>query len=63
MMNNELKFIGRQVGIVLLVLLIAFIIFCIGLMIGYGVIGNGGDAWSILSPKTWQELFAKFSGQ
>ena len=54
MMKTKLKAIGKQLGIVLLVLTILVIVFALGLVIGYGVIGNGKDPWSILSPDTWK---------
>ena len=57
MMSENWKYLARQLGI------IAFIIFCLGLVIGYGVIGNADNPWSILSPDTWKELVSKFTGQ
>lgn len=63
MMKTKLKAIGKQLGIVLLVLTILAIVFALGLVIGYGVIGNGKDPWSILSADTWKEILQKFSGQ
>ena len=63
MMSENWKYLSRQLGIVVLVLIIAFIIFCLGLVIGYGVIGNADNPWSILSPNTWKELISKFTGQ
>ena len=63
MMKTKLKAIGKQLGIVLLVLTILAIVFALGLVIGYGVIGNGKDLWSILSPDTWKEILQKFSGK
>ena len=60
-MSENLKYLGRQIGLVLLVLLVAVILFLVSLMIGYNiVIGNGkGSIWS---PETWQELIGKFTG-
>jgi hypothetical protein len=63
MMSENWKYLSRQLGIVALVLIVAFIIFCLGLVIGYGVIGNVDNPWSILSPNTWKELISKFTGQ
>ena len=62
-MSNNLKYLGKQLGIVILVLLVTALVFCIGLVIGYGVIGNGKDPWSILSPTTWNPIIEKFTGQ
>ena len=63
MMKTKLNAIGRQLGIVLLVLTILAIVFALGLVIGYGVIGNGKDPWSIFSPETWKEILQKFTGK
>ncbi|KXT83014.1 DNA-directed RNA polymerase subunit beta [Streptococcus panodentis] len=60
-MSENVKYLGRQIGIVLLVLLLAAVIFAVGLMIGYGVIGSGKG--SILSADTWQEILRKFTGE
>ena len=35
-MNNDLKYVGKQVGIVLAVLLLGLILFALGLVVGYG---------------------------
>ena len=40
-MSENLKYLGRQIGLVLLVLLVAVILFFVALMIGYNIIGNG----------------------
>ena len=49
-MNNDLKYVGKQVGIVLAVLLLGLILFALGLVVGYG----GKNPWAILSPDKWQ---------
>lgn len=43
----------------LLVIALAIILFIVGLMIGYGVIGNG-QASDIFRPSIWQHIFAFF---
>ena len=58
-MNNDLKYVGKQVGIVLAVLLLGLILFALGLVVGYG----GKNLWAILSPDKWQEIISKFTGQ
>ena len=40
-MKTNLRYVGKQLGIVLLLAVIGIIIFAIGLVIGYGVIGDG----------------------
>ena len=62
-MIDELKYVGKQVGIVLLVILLGLIVFGLGLVIGYGVIGGGVNPWSILSPDKWQSIISKFTGK
>ena len=63
MMKTKLKAIGKHLGIVLLVVFILVIVFALGLVIGYGVIGNGKDPWAILSTETWKEILQKFSAK
>ncbi len=58
-MNNDLKYVGKQVGIVLIVLLLGLILFALGLVVGYG----GKNPWDILLPDKWQEIISKFTGQ
>lgn len=58
-MNNDLKYVGKQVGIVLAVLLLGLILFALGLVVGYG----GKNPWVILSPDKWQKIISKFTGQ
>ena len=62
-MNDELKYVAKQVGIVLLVIFLGLLVFAIGLVIGYGVIGGGDNPWSILSPDKWQSNINKFTGK
>ena len=62
-MNDELKYVAKQVGIVFLVILLGLLVFAIGLVIGYGVIGGGDNPWSILSPVNWQSIINKFTGK
>ena len=55
-MKTNLKYVAKQLGIVLLLAVIGIMIFAVGLVIGYGVIGDGKNPWSILSPSTWSEI-------
>ena len=61
-MKTNLRYVGKQLGIVLLLAVIGIIIFAVGLVIGYGVIGDGKNTWSILSPDTWSEIIGKLTG-
>ncbi|HFI0292089.1 TPA: DNA-directed RNA polymerase subunit beta [Streptococcus suis] len=63
MNKEELRFVGRQLLIVVLVVMLAAIVFSLGLMLGYGVIGDGDSMWAILSLEKWQELISKFTGK
>ena len=58
-MNNNVKYVKKQVGIVLAVLLFGLILFALGLVVGYG----GKNPWGILSPDKWQEIVSKFTGR
>lgn len=62
-MKDELRYVGKQVGIVLLVLFLGLLVFAVGLVIGYGIIGGGDNPWSILSPDKWQSIISKFTGK
>ena len=44
-------------------ILLGLLVFAIGLVIGYGVIGGGDNPWSILSPDKWQSIINKFTGK
>lgn len=62
-MTSGWKYVVRQIGLVLLVALLACLFLAIGLMVGYGVIGDGKNPFSILSLDKWQSIIAKFIGQ
>ncbi|WP_170238563.1 DNA-directed RNA polymerase subunit beta [Streptococcus suis] len=61
--KEQFGYIKKQLLIILLVILAVFLLFAVGLMIGYGVIGDGDNIWSVLSPEKWQELINKFTGK
>lgn len=61
--KEQFGYIKKQLLTVLLVILAMFLLFAVGLMIGYGVIGDGDNIWSVLSPEKWQELINKFTGK
>ena len=62
-MKDELRYVGKQVGIVFLGLFLGLLVFAVGLVIGYGIIGGGDNPWSILSPDKWQSIISKFTGK
>ncbi|MDO4680333.1 MAG: DNA-directed RNA polymerase subunit beta [Aerococcus sp.] len=60
MENHALgKRLLHLLGRLLLVIAVFIVIFAIGLMVGYGVSGDG-PFWSIFSPDKWQHLFSFF---
>ena len=61
--KEQFGYIKKQLLIILLGILAMFLLFAVGLMIGYGVIGDGDNIWSVLSPEKWQELINKFTGK
>jgi len=64
MMNRDsMLFVGRQLLFVFLIIILALIIFAVGLMVGYAVVGDGDNAVSILSLDKWQEIINKFTGK
>ena len=62
-MTSGWKYVVRQIGLVLLVALLACLFLAIGLMVGYGVISDGKNPFSILSLDKLQSIIAKFTGQ
>ncbi len=59
--NKGSQYVLQRLFILALVILACLLLFALGLMIGYGVIGDGDSMWSILSPSKWQELIGKFT--
>lgn len=62
-MSSGWRYVVRQVGLLLLVALLACLFLAIGLMLGYSVIGDGQHASSILSIDKWTDLIHKFTGK
>lgn len=59
-MKENKSYVLRQLGILALLALLGFLLFCAGLMVGYAIVGNGDNPWDILSPSTWASIFEKF---
>lgn len=36
---------------------LAFLLFIVGFMIGYSVLGSGGNPFSVFSGEVWQKIF------
>ncbi|WP_155962656.1 DNA-directed RNA polymerase subunit beta [Streptococcus ruminantium] len=61
--KENLNYVGKNLLLVVVGLMIAILVFAIGLIVGYGVVGDGDNMFAILSPEKWQELFSKFTGK
>lgn len=61
-MNTGWRYVVKQFGLLGLVALLCLFFLALGLVIGYGVIGDGKNPFSILSPGTWYDLIGKFTG-
>lgn len=61
--KENLSYVGKNLLLVVIVLLIAALVFVLGLMLGYGVIGDDDNVFAVLSPAKWQELIGKFTGK
>lgn len=61
-MNTGWRYVVKQFGLLGLVALLCLFFLALGLVIGYGVIGDEKNPFSILSPGTWQDLIGKFTG-
>ncbi|MDY4762361.1 DNA-directed RNA polymerase subunit beta [Streptococcus thoraltensis] len=59
-MKQRILYVLRQYLFIIVVVALCILFLALGLVIGYGVIGDGKDAFSILSLDKWQELIAKF---
>lgn len=62
-MRTGWSYVWRRLVLFLALALLGVIFLALGLMVGYGVIGDGENIWSILSPDKWQELIGKFTGK
>lgn len=63
MTKQKRRYVLYKLLLIVLVLILGVLALGAGLMIGYGVIGQGSDMWAILSPAKWQELLTKFTGR
>ncbi|HEL2383907.1 TPA: DNA-directed RNA polymerase subunit beta [Streptococcus suis] len=63
MLKENLNYVGKNLLLVTIVVLLALLIFALGLMVGYGVIGDGDNVFAVLSPAKWQDLINKFTGK
>ena len=63
MFKENLNYVGKNLLLVAIVVLLALLVFALGLMVGYGVIGDGDNLFAVLSPAKWQDLINKFTGK
>lgn len=63
MLKENLNYVGKNLLLVAIVVLLALFVFAVGLMVGYGVIGDGDNLFAVLSPAKWQDLINKFTGK
>ncbi|HFU4459573.1 TPA: DNA-directed RNA polymerase subunit beta [Streptococcus suis] len=61
--KENLNYVGKHLLLVFILALIAILVFALGLMVGYGVVGDGDNLFAVLSPTKWQELINKFTGK
>lgn len=61
-MDTGRSAVFKRLILVLLVFVLCLLALFLGLMLGYGVLGDGENAWSILSPAKWLDLIGKFTG-
>ncbi|MFU2164741.1 DNA-directed RNA polymerase subunit beta [Streptococcus pluranimalium] len=60
-MTERILQVLKQYAFILVIALLCLLFLAVGLMIGYSVIGDGKNAFSVLSLDKWQEWLAKFS--
>lgn len=61
-MTSGWKYVVKQFLLILGVALLCCLFLAIGLMVGYGVIGEGKNPFAILSLDKWQSIIGKFTG-
>ncbi|HFU4463056.1 TPA: DNA-directed RNA polymerase subunit beta [Streptococcus suis] len=61
--KENLNYVGKHLLLVFILALIAILVFALGLIVGYGVVGDGDNLFAVLSPAKWQELINKFTGK
>lgn len=61
-MTSGWKYVTKQLVLILVIALLCCLFLAIGLMIGYGIIGEGKNPFAILSLDKWQLIIGKFTG-
>ena len=61
--KENLGNMGKNLLFVVIILLFAILIFAFGLRVGYGVVGDGDNMFSILSVEKWKDFISKFTGK
>lgn len=60
-MKKRIFYVLRQYTFIVSIVLLCLVFLAIGMMIGYGVIGDGKNAFDILSIEKWKALLMKFN--
>lgn len=61
-MQTGWKYVFKRLTLFVMLFLLGLVFFALGLMLGYGIIGDGDNVWNILLPAKWRELIGKFIG-
>ena len=61
-MTSGWKYVTKQLVLILVIALLCCLFLAIGLMIGYGIIGEGKNPFAILSLDKSQSIIGKFTG-
>lgn len=61
-MTSGWRYVTKQLVLILVIALLCCLFLAIGLMIGYGIIGEGKIPFAILSLDKWQSIIGKFTG-
>lgn len=61
-MDTGIKYVGKQLLLLIIVLLLGILFLSLGLIIGYHFVGGQDSFLDVLTPDKWQEWIAKFTG-
>lgn len=61
-MTSGWRYVTKQLVLILVIAFLCCLFLAIGLMIGYGIIGEGKNPFAILSLDKWQSIIGKFTG-
>lgn len=61
-MTSGWKYVIKQIILIVIIVILGYLFLALGLMIGYGIIGDGKNPFAILSADKWQAIIGKFIG-